>query len=359
MKNAVRNMAKNYGYEGVADLVFPIHEMLNLPESTALQVETIPGPTTSVALRVTVPGTTARSYFIKTLKINTVVESHRRLGAREVRFYGLIDSLSPDPYPNIPKCVNAFISENAESYYLVLEDLSDSHQNDETINFSRLANWQPALFALADFHRCFTHQLTSEQIQAYGDTPHDVENYVGKLERVFRKFRADHLEQVAAPVLSLMADSIPLIRTFEMEKVKRIHQNKLTTILHRDAHLRNFLYPRSPDDPALIVDWQFWGLGIGAYDLRHLLGSSLDDELRSHQEDLVRSYYERYRDGLDVDYPWEQCWLDYRKGIIDNLFMPVWQYTGFGWDYERWGKYLARSVENFYALGCDQINLQR
>jgi len=80
--------------------------------------------------------------------------------------------------------------------------------------------------------------------------------------------------------------------------------------------------------------------------------------MRQHQAYLVRYYYDIYRDGLDVGYSWPDCWDDYRKGIIDNLFMPVWQYIGFGWPYKQWSKTLAAAVENYYSLECDQLSKQ-
>lgn len=339
------------------NLEFPIHAMLNLPESTELQVETVSSATTAVTLRVTTLGDPVTRYFVKTLKEGAGTGSHLRLGLREVRFYALIETLSPGAYPNLPKCIKRYITGDGGNYYLVLEDLAESHQSYETVDFSRLENWEIALAALANFHKRFTKRLTAEHIQAHADAPGDVEDYIKKLEGAFRKFKTDHRDLVKEPVLSLMERSIPFIRVFETEKANRVLKNELTTILHRDAHVKNFLYPRSADDDAVIVDWQFWGLGIGTFDLRHLLGSALKDDLRAHQEELVRYYYGHYTDGLDVDYTWSDCWLDYRKGIIDNLFMPVWQYAGFGWDFNHWGNTLEAAVENYYALGCDQIVL--
>ena len=350
-------MAKKPAGNVMNDLEFPIHEMLNLPESTALQIETVSSATTAVTLRVSAQDDPDTRYFIKTLKAGGGSGSHLRLGLREVRFYALIETLSSGSYPNIPKCIQRYIAANEGNYYLVLEDLADSHHSHETVDFSRLENWEIALAALANFHKRFTKRLTAEHIQAHADAPGDVEIYTKKLKSAFQKFKTDHRDLVSEPVLSLMARSIPLIRAIEIEKAGRVLNNELTTILHRDAHVKNFLYPRSADDHAVIVDWQFWGLGIGTFDLRHLLGSALKGDLRAHQEELVRYYYDHYRDGLNVDYTWSDCWLDYRKGIIDNLFMPVWQYTGFGWDVKYWGKTLEASVENFYALDCDQIVL--
>jgi aminoglycoside phosphotransferase (APT) family kinase protein len=350
-------MAKKKAGDEKNDLAFPLHEMLNLPRSTALQVETISSGTTALTLRVTPVDDPRKRYFVKTLQTGVGSGSHLKLGLREVRFYALIETLAPGTVPNIPKCIRRFISADERNYYLVLEDLAGSHQGHESVDFSRLENWKIPLSTLADFHKCFTCRLTAELIQAHADAPGDVENYIKKLEDAFHRFRADHHGLVAEPVLDLMARSIPLIRTFELEKAHRVHTNQLTTILHRDAHVKNFLYPRSADDHAVIVDWQFWGLGIGTFDLRHLLVSALKGHLRAVQEELVRYYYDQYRDGLDVNYAWSDCWLDYRKGIIDNLFMPVWQYTGFGWDIKHWGETLEAAVENYYALSCDRIVL--
>ena len=336
-------------------LAFQLHEMLGVPETTPLKVEVLSGPTTALTLNVCALGDINRSFFVKTLRKGTPHGSHLNLGLREVRFYDLMESLSPDPYPNIPRCINRFVSEDQGNYCLVLEDLSNTHISHRAMNFEDLRPWKAALAALAYFHRHFTQRLSKQQIRELADDYDDVERYIIKLTQAFEKFQSDHEDILDDSIFLLMKRSIPLIRAFELEKVDRTYQNELTTLLHRDAHLRNFLYPRSEDGHAVIVDWQFWGLGMGIFDLRHLLGSAMGPELRPHQRSLVRYYFECYTDGLQTDYSWTDCWEDYRKGVIDNLFMPVWQYTGFGWPYERWCDTLQAALENYAALDCDQV----
>jgi 5-methylthioribose kinase len=175
------------------------------------------------------------------------------------------------------------------------------------------------------------------------------------LEDAFSKFKTDNAENVPGDTFALLEQCIPLIRQFELQKVQRVQENQITTILHRDAHLKNFLYPRVTNAETRIVDWQFWDLGIGAFDLRHLLGSAFTPKLRRYQKELVRYYHQVFMKDFDVNYSWETCWSDYCKGIVDNLFMPVWQYTGFGWDFRRWEKTLKSAVENFCGLKCDQF----
>ena len=344
-----------YKNEIVEDLPFSLYKMLGVSESESLFVEVVLGPTTSVTLRVRSLDDPNLKAFVKTVRKDGVSGAHIRLGIREVRFYQFIESLNPDPYPNIPRCFNSHISEDEDAYFLVLEDLSDSHQDYQVMDFSRLENWQYGLRALAKFHRNLIGKLSEEQILLHSDDEKDVENYIRKLETAYREFKAGNQDYIHASTFALLESCVPLIKSFELEKVARVRENRLTTLLHRDAHLRNFLYPRQVGGETMLVDWQFWGVGIGTFDLRHLLGSALPEVLREHQKDLVRYYHQVFSEGLVCDYAFKDSWTDYLKGIVDNLFMPVWQYTGFGWEHERWEKTLAIAVENFYGLNCDQF----
>ena len=348
-------MAKIYFEEIQKDLPFSLYDMLDIPKSGGLTIDLIPGPTTSVTLRVRSEEDPNLKTFVKTVKKNSASGAHIRLGIREVRFYQFIATLNPDPYPNIPRCLNSHISEDEDAYFLVLEDLTDSHQDYQSLDFSKLENWRLGLCALAKFHQTFTGKLSKVQLQAHADDAAAVEGYMGKLEEAYSKFKGGNGEHVSDKTFDLLESCLPLIRRFELEKVRQVQANHLTTLLHRDAHLKNFLYPREADGETMIVDWQFWGVGIGAFDLRHLLGSALPKDLRGYQEELVRFYHSEYSEGLGRDYPWVDCWSDYCKGIVDNLFMPVWQYSGFGWEHDRWGKTLESAVENFYALKCDEF----
>lgn len=339
----------------IEDLPFSLSDMLGVPESEALTVKNVPGPTTSVTLRVQSQDHPDLKVFVKTIAKGTCSSAHVRLGVREVRFYQFVNTLRPDPYPNIPRCLNSFISPDEDAYFLVLEDLSDSHQDDQSIDFSKVVSWQSGLCALAKFHRHFTQALSEEHIHMYADDVQDIEAYINKLAQAYNKYKTDHGELIPNASFDLLESCLPLIERFELEKVTRVRQNQVTTILHRDAHLKNFLYPREEGGETMIVDWQFWGVGIGTFDLRHLLSSALPQEKRGHQEALVRFYHQAYTAGLDCDYSWDTCWSDYRKGVVDNLFMPIWQYSGFGWGYDRWGKTLESAMDNFYALDCDQF----
>ena len=117
----------------------------------------------------------------------------------------------------------------------------------------------------------------------------------------------------------IMEQSIPVMKEIAFEQNTNLREGKNSTLVHGDSHNRNFLYPKKENEIACIIDWQFWGVGIGTSDLPQLLGLGLKNEMRKYQKELVRHYYEILTKNEKTDYSWSNCWLDYRKGIIDNL----------------------------------------
>ncbi len=348
------NEISEYKFE---DLAYPLHAILGIEEDEQISILDYNRTNTAVTLRVSLSGQRGSNFFVKTTPKMDVFKSGTSLGLREVAFYKFIDSFDPELLSDIPKCIRHHISDDGKKYYLVLQDLSHSHQDYSDVDFTDIESWQYALRSLASFHKCLTGKLTKHQIKAHTDDKDEIRQYLDKLHKSYGLFRDYSRDRLNTSIFSLLEKSLPLIREIEYEKFAHIQENNLTTILHRDAHIKNFLYPRHKNDAAKIVDWQFWGMGIGTYDLRHLLGSALTKDMRRYQKEFVHYYYQHYIDGMNFDYSWEDCWEDYRKGIIDNLFMPVWQFAGFGWGYEKWENTLRSAVDNYYALNCDSVKV--
>ncbi len=129
--------------------------MLEVPKSDRLSVEVVHGSTTSITLRLQSQDHPDLKAFVKTTMKGDMSNSHVRLGIREVQFYRFIDTLNPEPYLNIPWCLNSRILPDKGAYFLVLEDLSSFHQDYQSMVFSKLETWQYSLRALAKFHTCW------------------------------------------------------------------------------------------------------------------------------------------------------------------------------------------------------------
>jgi aminoglycoside phosphotransferase (APT) family kinase protein len=97
------------------------------------------------------------------------------------------------------------------------------------------------------------------------------------------------------------------------------------TPIHYDFRLDNMLFATSAGGrPLTVVDWQTVQLGLGPADVAYFLGNAFDAATRrSCERDLVQRYHSRLVGyGID-DYPFEECWDDYRRSSFASLMMAV------------------------------------
>ncbi|MBN1402603.1 MAG: DUF1679 domain-containing protein, partial [Anaerolineae bacterium] len=125
------------------------------------------------------------------------------------------------------------------------------------------------------------------------------------------------------------------------------------TLVHGDAHLANFLFPREGvAEPAYLIDWQFWHPTIGGTDLAFMIATRWDPAIRRRLEGpLLRRYHEALLRRGVTGFGSEACWDDYRLSVmLVSLFIPVWQATVFRWEPDLTA--VARSMGAFEELGC-------
>jgi len=127
------------------------------------------------------------------------------------------------------------------------------------------------------------------------------------------------------------------------------------TVIHGDAHPYNVLLPRQSGGPGRIVDWQFHHVSVCTQDIRHTLGLHWNEEARRLLErDMLRRYHQRLVARGVRGYSWDDCWQGYRVGVIDNLFMPMWQWT-LDMPQGEWFPSIGRAVAAVKELGCHEL----
>ncbi|MCL1882253.1 MAG: hypothetical protein FWF81_00660 [Defluviitaleaceae bacterium] len=140
------------------------------------------------------------------------------------------------------------------------------------------------------------------------------------------------------------------------ETAHRIIANNNVTVCNGDSHIYNFMLPNTKAVSPLIVDFQFWGEGIGTGDLAHLTRVRFSDELkREVQISLVEHYHKVLRAGGVTGYSWDNCLRDYQMSVASMVLIPMWQYTGFKIEYEKWKDDLQGLVYNFKYMKCEEI----
>jgi Ser/Thr protein kinase RdoA (MazF antagonist) len=173
-------------------------------------------------------------------------------------------------------------------------------------------------------------------------------------------------EEMFANFVDFLGDRLSIARRRLYERVlsswpfprlsERLNERRGITLIHRDAHAWNFLYPRDPEhDRVCIIDWHEWGISFGINDLTELIVLWWYPERRARMEEaLLRRYHHRLVEYGVEDYDWEQCWHDYRLCAIRILLYPVWMHAE-GRSPTTWWPILERASLAFQDLECANL----
>jgi aminoglycoside/choline kinase family phosphotransferase len=135
------------------------------------------------------------------------------------------------------------------------------------------------------------------------------------------------------------------------------------TLIHGDAHWRNFLYPNDrAADRTRIFDWQSCTAGSAAHDLAYMLPRHWHPEPRRDLMDhlLARYHHTLLRCGV-TDYAWDELWANFRLAAARHMVAPA-------TNWYRWGlsdarpmppaeraQRLERFLVPFDALRCQEL----
>ena len=256
------------------------------------------------------------------------VEDKRLSSAvREAVFY--TEMVTEMDNPPIAKWYDAGVDEETGETYLLLEDLTGTHELAELSDtpspyggwkcFDTLPreSWEGIVDALVKVQ---AHWWDHERI-------HDAHVIAmsGWLstEAVADPERAkQHLKDLGELPEELRERVERSIRAWPELYATRIADRKNLTLTHQDFHRRNVMLPKNPEThEVMIFDWETLTRGIGVYDLAYLMTTPmLPAEMRY---DLERHLISRYHAGLVdadiVDYRLEDCLADYRLAIVGLL----------------------------------------
>jgi aminoglycoside phosphotransferase (APT) family kinase protein len=172
---------------------------------------------------------------------------------------------------------------------------------------------------IAGLHAPLWGDPSLDQLDWLGLPPAENEQLAQMVAPVAGMFR-ERFESVLEPdIMAAIMRLVPLARPLLLQ------QAKIRTVLHGDFRLDNILFePRAGALPMATLDWQTIGQGCGTQDASYFLGAGLRAWDRvAHEQDLLRIYHETLQAQGVQDYPWQQCWQDYRKHSLNGLFMAM------------------------------------
>lgn len=298
-----------------------------------------------------------KQFFIKTIKYNSQNHAYDELSLKEVEFYKFIQNLKDIKFP-IAQCFDAYISEDRSKYLLLLKDLSNEFCPSEKVDFTSENIWILAACSLAKFHATFWNSSQIGSKNLLMDNTEDVNSYIKNIYESYEKFINYVENRFDAETFTIFEHALKISVGLENERYKRTSNKNNITLIHGDSHIYNFMFSHNQDKAPIIVDFQFWGVGIGARDMAHLTRVSFPENFSEEVHQLiVKKYYEALLAHGVQGYTWDTCWNDYRKQVASMLLIPMIQYAFFNLKYEDWINDISSLISNYNLLRCEQLEI--
>ena len=278
----------------------------------------------------------------------------------EVEFY---NELAPGiGCPPLIRCYDAVFDEETGRSHVLMEDLTETHNQPEQKSAPSEAMSRRAIEALAKVHAVWWKNSASDLGSGISDCgagePAVIENASSFNEEWLRNFVEDLGKNVpefsdAARLTKKQKEAYARMLGAAPRIWGRLLDKNGLTVTHGDLHWWNYLYPNdAARDSVRLFDWQLWHVDLGARDLAFLLALGGFAEPRpAIESSLLRSYHE----ALGVEgYTWEMLMHDYRWSAIRNLNIPI-IYWKQGKHYSTWQDALRRALDAFERLGCAEL----
>jgi len=242
-------------------------------------------------------------------------EHYKKLTRNELAFYKLSQGCDFGSF--IPKYIDGWY--NDDFSYLILEDLSSAYISQDYA--SDYEYFQMAVKKLAKFHSyCWKLGIYKTPVPAF--TPvsglADLDLIVENHEKMLLLLNGTLDERLK----STLNDALSFLKS-NVKQINQTLQTRRFTVIHGDFHLKNCMFlAENPHNDLKIIDWQWWNLGIGTYDVAHLLNLYLPVELKFAELNIFKLYFERLCECSFADYSWDEALNDYRIFTMLNLFKP-------------------------------------
>lgn len=267
----------------------------------------------------------------------------------EVQFYRDLAPLLATP--PIVRCLAAIENSDSGPETIVMEDLRATHDHLPWPLPPTRSEAELAIDALAHVHARYW------EAPALGDTigRHNTEESLTSMVQGVASHLPSFFDEFGE---SLSADARKVYDRVFASSLKpwlRLTDPRALTIINGDAHSWNFLFPRSGAGPAYLIDWQLWHIDVGARDLAFLMALHWYPKRRRELESsLIRRYHEALLAHGITNYSLDDLWLDYRRGVVRNLTIPI-IFWSRGMNTEAWWHRLECALAAYDDLACDEL----
>lgn len=232
---------------------------------------------------------------------------------REVLFY---QRIAAQVGTRTPECFYADIADDDVSFIALLEDLGPARTLDQLsgcdADQAALALGQAAALHATSWQRSYLQEewLPVESVwnMLGAAIPQVVTPW---LDRFGHYLDTDHVSSVTR----LATEVGTWLETLQNHR----------TLWHGDFRLDNLLFDAADGTvPVAVVDWQSVAAAPGVIDVSYFLGNSMKEADRlASERDLVIDYHDALTGGGVENYPFEQCWREYRAHALFGLILTI------------------------------------
>jgi hypothetical protein len=285
------------------------------------------------------------------VKISKQNNEYSNWGRQEAKFYSIIaEAMIEMP---ILTCYDAAFSEETGRSHIILENISKTHETLSDYPPSK-RHFEKAIDCLAEIHAFWWDHKKLKELSKQSRGP---------LSLFLSKVKDEALQPFLGYIGDKMSDNRKsLLKTifslYPQTVNERIMKNNLT-LIHNDAHLLQFYYPKNIKNEkykVILGDWQGWNISVGGQDLAYMIGfMTLPDYRRLIEKDLIKRYHSHLIKLGIKNYSWENCWYDYKLFTILNIYTCIWWWNvGMGSSFTRWVR-LENSINTIEDLTCMEL----
>ena len=247
-------------------------------------------------------------------EVNRAVAQGLQTYEREVKFY---QDLAAKVGSCCPQSYFSDIDPVTGDMVLLLEDLTDYRAGDQTRGCT-VTEAELALDAVARLHAATWHAERREDLAWWPTIEGPL--YSGAIGAAAANVFATTMQNFSSFVHPDVVAAGERYTAAIPELHRRMAQGP-QALIHGDYRLDNFMFGTRPDQrPFVMLDMQAPIVTKAVHDVGYLLSQSLDVEARRASEhQLVQQYHAALVGHGVTDYPFEQCWEDYKLAILHCL----------------------------------------
>jgi hypothetical protein len=238
---------------------------------------------------------------------------------REVEFYR---QLGADPGVPTPRCFHADIDPGSGAFVLLLEDMVDCRVGDGL--FSPVEDVELAVRHLAPFHARWWDSAQLRDL-SWLDYP-GTSGFDAFLQQV-RGALAGALSRAREIFGDEFPPSLAVLTERLVANYERLAAEAAAgplALVHGDFHPGQIFFPTDGGGRFAVFDWQTVRIGRGGDDLARIVTMGMPpQERRSSDKRLIALYHSLLLEHGVADYDLDQCWLDFRRGLLGSVLVNV------------------------------------